>query len=321
MAISSPPNLDNLDGVAFLVGYPIAHSLSPLLHRTAYKHLSLKWEQLLYETQDLNSFLTYIRSEPKLIGSGVTMPYKVAVIPHLDSLTPEGHAIGAINTIFWDHKLESNKNPSTRHFIGTNTDCIGIQQSLSYSVSDPSSAFKGRPGLVVGGGGTCRASVYALRVLLGCSTIYIINRDASEVTTVLSALKSQPYGSDVHHVTSVPEAANLPTPAAIINAVPDFSPVTESEKTTRAILEEFLNRDDKGAMLEMCYHPHPETEVYRLGEKKGWKVVPGTDAMLWQGVEQARLWTGLELKDLPVEEARRQIRTAVEEKSRLMKSK
>lgn len=308
MGSISNPNIENLDGVAFLAGYPIAHSLSPVLHHVTYTKLGRKWEQLLYETKDLDAFMRYIRSEPKLFGSGITMPYKVAVIPYLDGLTDEGKAIGAINTIFFDPVALKN---GEKKFIGTNTDCIGVSRSLSEGVKDPVKAFQGKPGLIIGGGGTCRAAIYALRKLLGCSTIYIINREKSEVDMVLNELVGQEFGTEVYHIETLDQAKGLETPGAIVNAVPDFAPVTEKEKVVRAILEQFLDRPQKGAMLEMCYHPHPHTGVFKLGESKGWSMVQGTEAMIWQGVEQARLWTGLPLNDLPVHEAREAVRSAL----------
>lgn len=305
----SLPEVEDLDKVAFLAGYPISHSLSPVLHHTVYTALSKKWEQLLYETKDLDGFIQYIRSEPKLMGSGITMPYKVAVIPYLDELTEDGKAIGAINTIFLDEK------DGQRRFVGTNTDCIGISQSLSEAVTDPSQAIRGKPGLIVGGGGTCRAAIYALRKLLGCSKVYIINREKSEVDVVLAEIKTHEFGTGVQHLQTLEEAKQLETPAVIVNAVPDFPPVSNEEKNVRSILQSFLERREKGIMLEMCYHPSPITDVFRLGEANGWTMVPGTEAMIWQGVEQARLWSGLPLKNLPVEEARSAVRKAVEAKA------
>ena len=309
MGSLSFPEIEHLDKIAFLAGYPIAHSLSPIMHHTIYSSLSKKWEQFLYETKDLDGFMQYIRSEPKLLGSGITMPYKVAVIPYLDDLTEEGKAIGAINTIFLDPTALQH---GERRFIGTNTDCIGIQKSLSEAVTDPREAFAGKTGLVVGGGGTCRAAVYALRKLLGCSRLYIINREKSEVDAVLGEIGQHEFGTGVHHLPTVAEAEQLETPSVIVNAVPDFPPVTTEEKTVRNILETFLDRPQKGTMLEMCYDPSPRTTIFKIGQSKGWTMVPGTEAMIWQGVEQARLWSNLPLKELPIDDARAAVRKAVE---------
>ena len=132
---------------------------------------------------------------------------------------------------------------------------------------------------------------------------------------MLTGLVGQEWGTEVYHVQSVEQAKGLPSPAAIVNAVPDFPPVTEQEKTTRNIMEHFLDRADKGTMLEMCYHPNIITGVFKLGQAKGWTVVPGTEAMVWQGVEQARLWTGLPISEIPVRQAREAVQKALATRS------
>ena len=204
----------------------------------------MNWGQALYDTADLKSFLEMLRTDEKSFGSGVTMPYKIEVIPYLDELTEEGRAIGAVNTIFY--QIHDQK----RRFIGTNTDCIGIREAFRYNTKDPST-FRGRPGLVVGGGGTCRAAVYALQEFMGCSPVYIINRDKSEVDAVIAECNARGFGEDLIHVSSPAQAQELRAPGAVVSAVPDFPPVTDSEKTAREVLTVLLSKPEKGALLEM----------------------------------------------------------------------
>lgn len=290
MAQFSPPDTSSLDRVAYLVGYPIAHSKSPSLHHSIYSAMGKKWAQRLCETTDLEAFLAYLKADPKCMGSGVTMPFKVAVIPHLDELTDEGKSIGAVNTIFF-----KDSSDGSRIYCGTNTDCLGIRDAFLTSVKG--SPYQGKPGLVVGGGGTCRAAIYTLQKFMGCSPIYIINRDAGEVEAVLEECRARGVGDTLIHVTTAAEARRLPAPGAIVSAVPDFPPATENEKTTREILSTLLNAGEKGALLEMCYHPSPDTEISRLALESGWQVIGGIEAMIGQGLAQASLWTGIEIDD------------------------
>src|SRR5690349_16461053 len=111
------PSTSHLDRCAYLVGNPIAHSQSPALHHAIYSSLGKRWGQVLAETDDLAGFIRYLKSDSKSMGSGVTMPFKVAVIPFLDELTEAGQAVGAINTIFY-----RNSHDGRRQYIGTNTD-------------------------------------------------------------------------------------------------------------------------------------------------------------------------------------------------------
>lgn len=294
------PDTSSLERVAYLCGYPIAHSRSPSLHHSIYSSFGKKWAQLLFETKDLQGFVSYLKRDPKCMGSGVTMPFKVAVIPLLDELTEEGKAIGAINTIFFKTAPDGS-----RIYCGTNTDCIGIRDAFMNNVAG--SPYRGRPGLVVGGGGTCRAAIYALQKFMGCSPIYIINRDAEEVEAVLQECRAQGVADDLIHVSSTAQAEKLQPPGAVVSAVPDFSPRTDNEKNARAILSSFLDRGDNGALLEMCYHPSPDTEISAIANQAGWQVIGGIEAMIGQGFAQASLWTGIEIN----EELRSSAREAV----------
>ena len=305
MAHSATPDASSLDRVAYLAGLPIAHSLSPLLHHTLYSSIGKRWGQVLAETDDLDGFVKMIKSDPKFMGSGVTMPYKLAIMPYLDELTTEGKAIGAINTIF----LKTDEN-GQQTYCGTNTDCIGIRESFTQNVSD-SSIYRGKPGLIMGGGGTSRAAVYALQNFLGCSPIYMINRDRSEVAAVVAECKARGFGDDIIHVSSISQAERLEPPGAIVSAVPDFPPVTDEEKVARQVLTTFLKARTKGALLEMCYHPSPNTQISLLARNLEWQIIPGIEAMLGQGMEQARLWTGIKLTKELRDSARLAVRDAI----------
>lgn len=231
------------------------------------------------------------------------MPHKVAIIPHLDEITPEGIAVGACNTIFKrDSKL-----------VGTNTDTIGIREAFYQNVANPDASFHGRPGMVVGGGGAARSAVYALVKFMKCTTVYLVNRDAAEIEAVMGWCKAQGYGEGLIHVSTAEQARDLEGPGAIVACVPDFAPITDLEWEARKIIEVFLAKPHKGAILEMCYHPAPWTRIAELSDKAGWQVILGTEAMIYQGLEQDRYWTGLDTKDLPVEEVKQAIAAKLRE--------
>lgn len=296
-----------LDRVSYLFGTPIAHSLSPLIHQAVYKKLQLNWAYFLHESNSIPSFLELTRDQ-KFFGAAVTMPHKVAIIPHLDELTPEGRAVGAINTVF----LKTNEDGS-RRLVGTNTDTIGIREALRQNVSaDKFASFKGRPGLIIGGGGTSRAAVYSLKHFIGCDKVYFINRDPSEVAAVIAECTKAGFGDNLIHIVDAAHAESLPKPAVIVSAVPNFSPRTDAEKMARRCAEIMLSGEDKGALLEMCYHPSSDTEIARLSIANGWQVVPGTEAMIWQGLEQDKYWTGRSIEEMPVQELKQIIKKAVE---------
>jgi quinate dehydrogenase len=262
-------------------GYPIAHSMSPLLHQTIYEGLGLNWSQFSLESVDMNLFLR-LREDPKFIGASVTMPHKVAILKHLDALTPEAAAVGAVNTMF----IREDPATGKRQYWGTNTDVIGIRDAFYMNVSDPDASFHGKPGLVIGGGGAARSAVYALRTMMKASKIYLVNRDRSEVKAVIDECTARGYGDALVDVATLEQAEKLEGVGAIVACVPDFPPKTEEEKEARRVFECFLSKPQRGAILEMCYHPSPWTEIAAISKKAGWQVILGTEAMIYQGLEQ-----------------------------------
>lgn len=299
------PNTAHLDRVNYLFGYPIAHSLSPLLHQTVYDSLGLRWSQIPLESKDMAHFLTLI-PDPKFFGASVTMPHKVNIISKLDEITPEGRAIGACNTIFVRHG-----DNGRRILCGTNTDCVGIRKAFEQNVEHGDAIYRGRPGMVIGGGGAARSAVYALKKWLGCSAIYIVNRDKAEVDAVIEECSRKGFGDGLLYVQNAAQAHRLEGPGAIVACIPNFPPQTPSELAAREVMEIMLRKKHKGAILEMCYHPSPWTEIAEISRRAGWQVILGTEALIWQGLEQERYWTGREVEQLPVEKVKAVIGAAL----------
>jgi len=256
----------------------------------------------------MDNFLRLIQ-DPKFYGASVTMPHKVAILKHLDSLTEEGRDVGACNTIF----TRLDPTTSRRQYIGTNTDVVGIRDAFYENISDPDTCFHGRPALVIGGGGAARSAVYALRKWMKASKIYLVNRDRSEVDAVIKECTERGCGEGLVDVATVDQAKQLEGPGAVVACVPNFPPRTEDEKEARAVVECLLEKPHKGAVLEMCYHPSPWTEIAELSKKAGWKVILGTEAMIWQGLEQDKFWTGKNTHDLPVEKVKQAIASKLNE--------
>jgi quinate dehydrogenase len=301
-------DIAHLEGFVSFFGYPIKHSFSPLLHQTVYDNIGLKWSQIPFESVDTDKFLQILQN-PKCHGSTVTMPHKVSIIPYLDEMTRECRDIGACNTIFF--KEQDGK----RKLVGTNTDHIGIRESFFRNLEGETTvgSYRGKPGLVIGGGGACRSAVYALHRWLGCSEIYIVNRDVAEVEAVISTCKQAGFGDSLIHVKTAAQAEALASPGAIVSCIPNFPPKTPEEIEARKVIEILLTKKEKGAMLEMCYHPTPYTEIGNVAEKLGWQVILGTEAMIYQGLEQDHYWTEREVETLPSEEVKVAIAKALKQ--------
>lgn len=276
-----------------------------MVHKTLFEGVSLPWTYELHETQDESEFLPALKKSD-VVGCAVTMPYKVRMMSAVDEVTEEGRMIGAINTVF----LRKSSDGSVR-YIGTNTDCVGVREAFAQNFPDALTKAAGKPAMVIGGGGACRAAVYALWKWLGASRIYMVNRLESEVTLIMDSFKAVGFTGELIHVSSVEQAASLETPVFVVGTVPDFPPKEPGEIMARSIVNHFLDRPEKGYILEMCYHPKPRTEFYNLGERAGWNMLYGTESMIWQGVAQQVLWSELPLGGFKLESAHKAVADAL----------
>lgn len=237
------------------------------------------------------------------------MPNKVAILPHLDEMTDECRDVGACNTLFLKHR------GGRRLLCGANTDVVGIRDSFRHNVADPAAVYRRRPALVIGGGGAARSAIYALRKWMQVAEIYLVNRDAAEVEAVIRDCAARGYGEGLVHVAAEEQARALPGPGAVVACVPDLAPRTDEEKRARRVTEALLSKGHKGAMLEMCYNPTPFTALGAVAESKGWQVILGTEALIWQGLEQDKYWTGRAAGELPVEKVKAAIAANVAQRS------
>ncbi|TVY52843.1 Quinate dehydrogenase [Lachnellula cervina] len=287
----------------YLFGKPVAHSLSPLLHSILFKSVSVPWTFHLVETTSAIDFTETLK-RPDFIGGSVTMPNKITFMPLLDDLTEEARVIGAVNTSFI--RLDSQGN---RRHIGTNTDCIGIRETLLQNVPGIAKSSTKQPALVIGGGGAARSAIFALWKWLGPSEIYLVNRLKSEVDTIIASFETTMPGIKLRHVNTIESARSLPTPSVVVGTVPDFPPTRPDEILSWQICEAFMKKDGrKGVLLDMCYYPSPVTRLVVMAERNGWSTIRGTEVLVRVCAAQRILWLEREQNDVGVNQALSAIR-------------
>lgn len=291
-----------------LFGVGVTHSKSPMMQNFLFGKLGIaNFKYEVMDSLDVGQYLEYIGSnknatceaELNYNGSAVTMPHKVVMTKHVDLIDDNARAVGAINTIYV--RFNGERKPLN---IGTNTDTIGIRDSIKFNAAEIVERSKkaGKPGLVYGGGGACRSAIYSLKEYLNCLKIYVVNRFAHEVTLIADSMKANGFTGEIIHVETPEQARQLEKPELVVLTVPDFEAVSNEEKLARATLEVFIQSEQKGAVLEMCYHPREITRLYKDFEAAGWKVIGGVEAMIYQGLAQQVLWTGFSLDEMPVAE-------------------
>lgn len=286
---------------AFLFGASISQSLSPLLHGILFKSANAVWSYEKVQTTDRSAFEARLATNDT-IGSSITMPNKVTFGSFLDHLTEEARIIGAVNTSFVRIAPDGR-----RVHIGTNTDCVGIREAILGRYPAAPSTSKGKPAMVVGGGGAARSAIYALWKWFGPSEIYIANRLDSEVEDIVQYFRKAIPGIQLRHLESVERAEQVPVPYIIIGTVPDYPPTQPGEILCAAICDAILRNPQKGLLMDMCYMPSPRTNLLRTAEDQRWNTVPGTDVLVRVCVAQQTLW----VEEVPNEAGVKQALTAM----------
>lgn len=256
----------------YIVGEPISHSRSPQLHNTAFKLLGLPHQYKRFETHDADEVYE-LTKQADFGGCSVTIPLKLDVMKHLEGLTENAKVIGSVNTVF-------KKNGA---LWGDNTDWIGIRDSLiNHGVSGP------QAGLVVGAGGTARAAVYALKKL-GAKKIFLVNRTASKLKEI-QELFPQDYGVEI---LSEPSKTSV---QVVVSCVPGTAPIDDGLQKQ---LEGVFAASGKFTLLDAAYKPEVTNIMALAKDKYGAHIIGGKEMLVYQGIEQFRIWTG---RNAPFEE-------------------
>lgn len=250
-----------------VLGSPIAHSLSPVLHRAAYAELGLDWEYDAREVREdeLPAFLDGLDETWR--GLSLTMPLKRAVVPLLDELTDRAAQAGAANTVILDGGRRT----------GHNTDIPGAAAAIRERTDAALSKA-----VIVGGGATA-ASVLLALADLGCTSVRVVVRDPSRVQETLEAAGRHPARPMVEILTfrEAAEAVESLRPAVMVSTIP-------AEAQAESVLR--LARTAP-VVFDVVYDPWP-TPLARLAVEEGKTLVSGLDLLVHQAALQVTLMTG-----------------------------
>ena len=241
-----------------VIGEPVSHSLSPILHNTGFIARHVDAVYLPFLVHDLRDFLAAV-PEFGIRGFSVTHPHKQTILKYLKECDPLAAEIGAVNTVVVrpDGSL-----------LGSNTDYLGVLRALEKKLR-----IKGSRILIFGAGGSARAAALAL-ARAGAAVAICARRDKA------ARELARAFGAEV-----VPRSA-LRTESfdAILNATPvgmhphdGVSPLAPNELNCRLVMD-LINR------------PH-KTQLLQLAARKGIATVPGVEMLLAQGYAQWELWT------------------------------
>ncbi len=252
---------------AAVLGSPIAHSLSPVLHRAAYAGLGLDWRYDAVEVDEAGLPAFLAGCGPQWAGLSLTMPLKRAVLPLLDSRTELVDVVGAANTVVFG--ADGSR-------AGHNTDVAGIVAALA------GIGATAGPALVLGGGATAASAVAALAEL-GCPSVTVLARRPQVARAGLSGVADR-LGLPVEFGVWPAPDERLPgeSQAAVVVST---APGAASAGLLGSIPA------DPGALLDVAYAPWPPPLV-TAWQSAGGRAVAGDQMLLHQAVEQVALMTG-----------------------------
>ena len=255
--LSVPPNAK----IFGLLGNPVKQSLSPLMHDAALNKMKIAAKYLPFCIQDIGSAVRGMKGIG-ISGVSVTVPFKVAVMEHLDEADDDARKIGAVNTIVNDNG----------RLKGFNTDWIGLVQSIR-EVTD----IKGKVFAILGAGGTARAALFGVEREGGIPVI--VNRNVARGENL-----AKEWGCSFYPLSELGRVRA----DCLINTTPvGMIPNIDESPVVGAVFANYR------WVMDVIYNPL-KTRLMRDAEKAGCIAIPGLGMFVHQGAEQIRLWTGQE---------------------------
>jgi shikimate dehydrogenase len=256
-----------------IFGYPIGHSLSPLMHNTAFAHHGLEAVYLPFAVHPAHIEVA-VKSIAALQmgGVNVTIPHKQAVLAWMDELSSEARLIGAVNTI---HLRDGRLH-------GYNTDGTGFLRALE----EVDCAVAGRTVLLLGAGGAARSIAVQL-CLSGIGRLLLANRTRTRAEDLAAFLKQTIPHADISVVTMGESslAAQLLDTDIIVNATSiGMHPHDPLLLPSTALSPQHL-------VCDIVYRPL-QTPLLRAAEQQGARTVDGLGMLLHQGAKAFEIWTG-----------------------------
>ena len=254
---------------AAVIGYPVAQSLSPILHQHWMQQCGFtgEYEAIEVAPDDLAAFVVEAK-RIGLAGFNVTVPHKVAILPFLDKVAPLAKQMGAVNTV---------KIGADGVLSGFNTDGIGLVKHLKTSVpSYPSD----KPALILGAGGAARAAALGL-LTENIPLVMITNRTRAKAETI-----ARDIGRGRMTVVDWDNRADAVSGAGLIVNT------TVLGMTGQAALELNLSGADSDTVVYDIVYKPLETMLLAAAKGRGLRTVDGLGMLVHQGAAAFKIWFG-----------------------------
>ena len=256
-----------------IIGDPVEHSLSPVMHNAAIANLGLDYIYVPFPVKrDLEKAIAGFTATG-LVGFNITIPHKQKIIPLLTEISDDAANIGAVNTVW---RTESG-------WKGTNTDAVGFIAPLKAMSRDWTQITP----VILGNGGAARAVIAGL-TNLGCSQIHVVGRNPNKLARFY---QSWSHATNISSILKIHNWDNLSSliPAAdlLVNSTPiGMSPYTDASPVDESLMQK-LKTD--AIAYDLIYTPNP-TQFLKLARDRGATAIDGLEMLLQQGVAALEIW-------------------------------
>ena len=274
-------NINGKTRTCGLIGNPVEHTMSPVIHNTLAEELGMNMVYVPFHVeQDLKAAVKGAYAL-NLLGMNVTVPYKSEVLASLTECDELAEKIGAVNTLV---RVEGG-------YKGYNTDMTGLYRAMkSYGIT-----IRNKKVIILGAGGAARAVAF-LCAYYGAEKVYILNRSVDKAKMIAEEVNKNMEREcivplDLQEYSLLPEEKMLCIQATSVGLAPNNQEVVIEDK-------EFYQRIHTG--YDLIYRP-ANTRFMQLVKEQGGQAFHGLKMLLYQGVEAYELWNqvrvGEELAD------------------------
>lgn len=266
-----------------IIGYPLGHTLSPLMHKAALEFLGIDGDYITLETppDKLVDKVKYLKIHD-FKGFNVTIPHKVWIVPLLHDVDDFANIAGAVNTVI----IAEDKN-----LKGYNTDIYGFINAIPQVMRNN---LYGKKAAVLGVGGAARAVAVGL-IHLGIEEIVFYSIDNKSALKLKEVLNTNSPNVNII-IKEFNEYADLSFASLLVNATPlgmhgvneDISPITK--RSVDSLLDDTI-------VYDLVYKPR-KTRLIKFAEEKGLVTVEGSEMLVLQGAKALSIWIG---QDAPVD--------------------
>jgi len=268
--------IDGHTKLAFVLGYPVAHSASPVMHQAALAAAGINAVYLPWAVapENLAGAVQGLRAMENLLGANVTVPHKEAILPLLDSLLPEAEAVGAVNTVI----------PREGKLLGDNTDGAGFLSALRQELE---CEVRGLTVAILGAGGAARAVATAL-AQAGASALILLNRTVDRATRLAELVASRHPACrvTVQFLQQHQKISHMADICLLVNTT------SVGLHATDPPLFDYASLSTPILVCDLIYNP-PETPLLRAARSQGCRASNGLAMLVHQGALAFERWTGV----------------------------